>query len=70
MKERPADRAADEQLEKMYDTNYVAELFGVTNETVRAWIERGELEAVRVSRRWRIPRRALVAFANSKYGAA
>lgn len=68
MKEEPGPpMIVDDPIDKLYDTAFVAEMFSVTKETVRNWIERGELEALRVNGYWRIPRRALLAFANSRY---
>jgi len=57
---------ADEQF---YSTTKVAELFGVTSETVTNWIKRGVLEnCIQVAGRWRIPRASVLKLANSKYG--
>lgn len=54
--------------EQFYSTRKVASLFNVTVETVVAWIKNGTLEAVKINGYWRIPRRAVLALGNSKYG--
>lgn len=54
---------------RLYTTNQVAELCAVTPETVRNWIERGEIKAIRLNNQWRIRRPDLLTFLNSKYGA-
>lgn len=53
--------------EKFYSTNKVAELFEVTSETVRNWIEEGKLKAVKVNGLWRVPRDEVLRFANDRY---
>lgn len=69
MKEQGGVQAVDDGLDPMYTVGYVAGMFSVTEQTVRNWIKSGKLKATRVNRQWRIPRRALLAFANSTYGA-
>lgn len=60
---------ADDGLEKYYTTRYVAQLFEVVTETVTDWIKRGELRAIKIDGgRWRIPKSAIVEFANKRYG--
>lgn len=38
-----------------YTTEQVAALLAVKPKTVRAWIEQGELRALKLHRQWRIP---------------
>ena len=45
----------DEVLLRYLTTEEVAEVFAVRPKTVRAWIELGELAAVKLHRRWRVP---------------
>lgn len=71
MKEEP--RLAfnpDSEDDKLYTTARVADLFGVTTETVRDWIARGTLKAVKPGGvgQYRIKRSELIRFANHKYG--
>lgn len=58
-----------EEVGQFVTTNYVAELFSVTNETIREWIKKGNLEGVKVNGYWRVKRSSVVAFANQHYGA-
>ena len=48
---------------ELLGTAQVAELLAVTRQTVHAMIDRGELEAVRVGKLWRIPAEAVWPFA-------
>ncbi len=48
--------------EKLLSTAEVGERVGVDEQTVRLWIKKGKLEALKVGRGWRIPRSALEAF--------
>lgn len=61
---------AGEDLDRLYSTSYVADMFSVTTETVRNWIRTGKLKGVRlvVGGPWKVKHRDLVAFANSQYG--
>lgn len=53
---------------QFYTTSQVATLFSVTAETVRDWIERGTLEAIRTpGGKFRITVESVKALANSKY---
>ena len=56
---------ADQQF---YSTKKVADLFDVTVETVRNWIDSGQLEAVKINGYWKVKRQSVIDFANSKYG--
>ena len=40
--------------EKYYSPEEAAEFLGVTTETIRRWIRRGELEGIKYGRLWRI----------------
>lgn len=60
----------DPELDKHYGTPHVAEMFSVTTETVRRWISEGRLEAKLINGHWRVPRRSLVKFAQSRYGSS
>lgn len=59
-----------EPSEEFYDTARVAELFGVTAETITNWCKKGGLfpNAFRINGRWRIPRADVLRLANSRYG--
>ena len=59
---------ADDEVEQHYTPSQVAELFVVTEETVRNWIKDGTLAGVKIGERWRIPKSALVALGNKKFG--
>jgi excisionase family DNA binding protein len=48
--------------ERLLSTAEVGERMGVDEQTVRLWIKKGKLEALKVGRGWRIPRSALEAF--------
>ncbi len=48
--------------ERLLSTAEVGERVGVDEQTVRLWIKKGKLEALKVGRGWRIPRSALEAF--------
>lgn len=52
---------------KFYSTAEVAELFGVTPETVRDWVKAGKLKSHKIGQRVKIRRDDLIAFGNSKY---
>jgi hypothetical protein len=59
----------DPETDTLYTTAKVAELFSVTQETVRDWISDGKLPAIRLrSGHLRVTRRELVAFANHRFG--
>jgi excisionase family DNA binding protein len=60
--------AAAQELEVLFTTKKVGELFSVTTETVRNWIEKGELRAVLIQGRYRIPKSEVVKLGNSKFG--
>lgn len=68
MKERAdpidPDNLKDNQL---YSTGAIAELTGFNVETIRNWIDSGKLKGVKVGRHWRVRRRDLLNFLNSKY---
>ncbi len=48
--------------EKLLSTAEVGERVGVDEQTVRLWIKKGKLEALKVGRGWRIPQSALEEF--------
>ncbi len=48
--------------ERLLSTAEVGERMGVDEQTVRLWIKKGKLEALKVGRGWRIPWSALEAF--------
>ena len=64
--------APEPEIERMYTVGQVAELFGVTSETIRHWINRGLIKANKpngVSNgAWRIKSSEVRRFANTKYG--
>jgi excisionase family DNA binding protein len=41
--------------EQFLKTDEVAKVFSVRPKTVRMWIDRGELRAVKLNRQWRVP---------------
>lgn len=68
MKERPELIDPDDLKEnQLYSTGAIAELTGFNVETVRNWIDTGKLKGVKVGRFWRVRRRDLMDFLNSKY---
>ena len=69
MREEPASLdISKDPMDKMYTVAYVAEMFAVSKETVRLWIKQQKLDAVRINGYWRVPRSALMTFANHKFG--
>jgi excisionase family DNA binding protein len=60
----PAPFGPDEQ---WVSVQTVGELFEVTPETVRNWIEKGYITAIKIDRVFRISRQSLREFANSRY---
>lgn len=58
--------------DEWYSTTRVAELFGVTTPTVRDWIKKGKLRAVKRGEdkgaRFMVPREDVIALAKEKYG--
>lgn len=48
-------RNSTRTFKSFYTTAEVAEVFAVKPKTVRGWIVRGEIGAVKLSRRWRVP---------------
>lgn len=54
--------------EPMMTTRQVAENFQVHVETVRNWINAGDLRAIRIGHKWRIPKSEFVRFANERFG--
>lgn len=54
-------------LQKLYTTKQVGEMFEVTAETVRNWIDKGQLRAVKVNGFYRVPLEDIQALALSKY---
>lgn len=54
--------------EQMMTTRQVAELFQVHIDTVRAWINSGDLRAIRIGQKWRIPRSEFTRYANERFG--
>lgn len=55
-------------LPKLYTTKQVADMYEVTAETVRNWIDRGQLRAIKVNGFYRIPHEDVLALARDKYG--
>lgn len=58
----------DEALEQYLSTNSVAEMFDVTNETVRNWIQSGKLRAGKLAGLWRVRKSEVIRFANEHFG--
>jgi excisionase family DNA binding protein len=56
------------KLQMLYTTKQVAEMFQVSTETVRKWIDKGQLKAIRVNSFYRIPLENIQALAQQKYG--
>ncbi len=54
--------------ERFLSTNTIAEMFEVTNETIRNWIAEGKLKAFKLGPIWRVPRSEVVRFANEHFG--
>lgn len=46
-------------MQRHYTCYEVAELFGVTFRTVYAWVRSGKLRAVKIGKRWYIPKAAV-----------
>jgi excisionase family DNA binding protein len=58
----------DLEPEPHLSTERIAELFEVTAETVRNWIEKGSLPGVKVNGYFRIPLSAVRKLAKGRYG--
>lgn len=55
-------------LPKLYTTKEIAQIFDVTPETVRAWLNKGQLRGTQVmAHRYLVTRADLIAFAKSHY---
>lgn len=52
--------------EPMLTTHEVAELFKVSEATVRSWIHNGDLRAIRVGREYRVVEKDLEAFVGAR----
>lgn len=61
------DTELESPIGKFFTTNEVAEIFKVTTETVRRWIDDGDLKAASFNGRWRIREKDLVEFSNQKF---
>ena len=61
------DETQTSPIGKFYTTNEVADIFKVTAETVRRWIDDGDLKAAAFNGRWRIREQDLVAFSDKKF---
>lgn len=48
-------------------TDEVAQIFGVTRETIRDWIANGTINAVKFGSRWYVRRSEVKRFVQSKY---
>jgi len=48
-------------LDKNYTTDEVAEMLGVTAQTIRNWISNGTLLGIRIGGQWRVRHEALAA---------
>lgn len=57
-------------LEKLYSTKEVADLFKVTPLTVRGWIQDNKLKAKKIGRAYYIKESAVAELANAEYGAS
>lgn len=58
----------DPENDKLYTTQEVADIFGVSPETIREWIRSGKLPAIRLkTRQMRVKRSDIAAFAAHKY---
>lgn len=55
-------------LPELVTTQWVADLFLVTVETVVEWINKGELRAMKLNNYWRIDKASVIEFANRKWG--
>jgi len=68
MTDEQLDPNAEPQPEQMYSTTRVGELFEVSAETVRNWIEKGELKAVKLGGTyWRVASSEVIRFANQRF---
>jgi excisionase family DNA binding protein len=68
--QRPAEPEPifDPERDKLYSTTRVAEIFDVSNETVRDWIKAGKLNAIRLgSNRLRVTDREIKRFASHRF---
>jgi excisionase family DNA binding protein len=55
-----------EEMEQLLTVEQVAEACRVSTKTVRRWLERQELTALRLGRQWRIRRRDLELFLHAR----
>lgn len=56
------------EIEQLYTTGSISQMFEVSTETVRNWIKDKKLEAVKVGNSWRVPKSALIEFVNNRHG--
>lgn len=57
-----------ESMEKLYTPSEVAELFQVTQYTIREWLKDGTLTGVKIGSRWRIPQSSIEKLSTVKFG--
>jgi excisionase family DNA binding protein len=54
---------------KLYTVTEVAEVFQVSEYTVREWCKNGTLDAVKPGKSWRVPESEVTRLAHERYGA-
>ncbi len=55
-------------LDKLLNTKEVANIVGVTENTVREWLRHGDLKAIKINKSWKISQTDLEAFIKNKGG--
>lgn len=58
----------EEEEVKLYKTGQVADLCAVTSETVRRWINEGDLPAINIGGFWRVRHHDLKKFLDDRHG--
>lgn len=57
--------ADDEVIDPLLSTRKCADIFGVTTETIRDWIDRGRLDGVKIGNNWRVKESSVRRLVNS-----
>lgn len=57
----------DVTTDKIYTVKEVADIFSISSETVRDWINTGKIKAFKLGKQWRVHHRDVLALAEAKY---
>lgn len=65
---QPPEPIEEPELDQLYTVKQVAQMFQVSDYTVREWIKTGLLQGIKINSRWKVARKQLVILAHNKYG--